>query len=1049
MKKQTTLILFSLFLNQFLLAKTPSVQLGFVKNEGQIKTQFGEQNKDVLYSFHSSNLSVQLRKNGFSYELFKNLTNSQIQVHRIDLDFVGSDQNCTKIEKEEGEGDFIVYANENLLKSKRVKHYRNIYYKNIYPKIDIEFLIINKQGQERFKYNIILHPGANEKQIKLLVSGANKQKVLPNGSILIQTSLGNLEEQVPLSYEQLREGKVGKKIKAVFTSLGSNLFGIKISDYNRKNTAVIDPMVWSTYFGGTGSDIANRIAVDKTGNIYMAGTSNSSANIATVGAHQTVFGGAAQDGLLAKFTNAGVLLWATYFGGSAYDEITSIELDTAQNLVFGGFTVSTNAIATAGAYQTTKAGLSSSNDGFLGKFSPNGTLIWASYFGANNSDNIARISVTPNNDIIITGNSNSTDFNFNVPGIHQATLAGSYDVFVAKFTGNGNYVWGTFYGGSLHDQAAGLCTDNNGNSYVSGYSLSDTGIASTNSYQSNFAGVRDAFLAKFNAQGKRVFGTYYGGDDIDYSNAICLDGEGNLIMVGHSQSDKGIAQPGSKDSTMGAIVGDGFLVKFDTAQGMPIWGRYFGGNGTDYIHSVKCTNNSDIFIGGYTSSGEDVTTSSAYQTVFGGSVDANFAKFDKDGNLLYGSYFGGISSDQIGEVAIDNTGKFYACGRTLSNNAISTPGSHQPSIAALTDAFLFRFDFDAPSLPLSNNSISGGGSICASSTPNPITGTAPTGGTGTYAYTWYQSTTGASGPWLVATGTNNLQNYTPSSILIDTWFMRSIKSGNDSILSNVVNFSLGSSVKAGFTINKLIQCVNDNKFIVEDTSTIGNTGFTRLWDFDNGVTSTERIDSVSYVMDIINAKKIRLIISLNGDCADTATRTVYFIANPKPLNLSGKDTVIWGNIDTFSVSNTLGSTYFWSFSNAIGYSTQSSILLKWTQPGDMQLSVVERSSGNCFGDTVYKNVHIKLPPLGSNQLDDFTQVQLYPNPSSQYLTISFGLNQKMQYTLLNILGESVQTGIIESEEKIDLQALNSGMYFLQLVDTEGRVGKYKIQVIRN
>ncbi|MDP3928321.1 MAG: SBBP repeat-containing protein [Bacteroidota bacterium] len=1048
MKKQTTLILFSLFLNQFLFALSPSVQLGFVKNEGQIQTQFGSQNRDVLYSFHSSKLSVQLRKNGFSYELFKNLTNSQIQVHRIDLDFVGSDQNCTKIEKEEGEGDFIVYANENLLNSKRVKHFRNIYYKNVYPNIDIEFLIINTNEKDRFKYNIILHPGADEKQIKLLVSGANKQKVLPNGSIFIQTSLGNLEEQVPLSYEQLPKGKMGKKIKAVFTSLGSNLFGLKITDYNRLNTAVIDPMVWSTYFGSTGSDIGSRLAVDKTGNVYLAGTSNSTANLATSGAHQTIFAGAAQDGFIAKFDTSGTLLWATYFGGTAYDEITDIYIDSAQNVLFCGYTASTTGIATTGAYQSIKAGTSTANDAFLGKFTPNGILLWSTYFGKDLTDIFYRICTNAQNEILATGYTNSTDFNFSGMGTHQSTLGGSFDILVAKFSSNGNLIWGTYYGGLQTEQAAGICTDINSNIYVASYSTSTDNIATNGAYKTTLGGPRDIVLSKFSNQGRLLYGTYYGGQSIDYPLGMTIDNESNLILVGTTQSSSEMAFGGGADSLLNDVTGDGFILKMDTL-GFPIWCNYFGGNSNDYLHSVSSDKDQNIYVGGYTSSSAGIATAGAHQSTLGGSVDGIFAKVNKQGTKLFGSYIGGTGSDQINTVNLFADRYLYASGRTSSTTAIATPGAHKTSYSGLNDALLLKFDFGAPSLPLSNNTINGGGSICAGSNPNPINGTLPLGGTGSYTYTWYQSTASATGPWLLATGSNNLQNYTPSSITQDTWFMRSVKSGSDSILSNVVSYSIGSSVKAGFTINKLIQCVNDNKFIVEDTSTIGKPGFTRLWDFDNAVTSTERIDSVSYVMDIINAKKIRLIISLNGDCADTATRTVYFIANPKPISISGKDTVIWGNIDTFSVSNTLGSNYFWTFSKAIGYSVQSSISLKWTQPGDMQLSLVERNSGNCFGDTVYKDVHIKLPALGSNHLDDITQVKLYPNPSSQYLSISFGLNQKMQYTILNILGESVQTGIIGNEEKIDLQALNSGMYFLQLVDTEGRVGKYKIQVIRN
>ncbi|MFY8189502.1 MAG: SBBP repeat-containing protein, partial [Bacteroidia bacterium] len=414
---------------------------------GQIQNQFGEINKEVLYHYTSSNLSVQLRKNGFSYELLKQIDASNFKAHRIDIDFVGSDRNCLKTPNEKGSGEWIVRNSYNTVNSIKVNHYKNVYYANVYPHIDIEFLIVSTAGKERFKYNFILHPGANENDIKLLISGAKKQKVLANGSILIETSLGNLEEQVPLSYEQLPNGKMGSKIKAGFKSLGSNLFGLSIANYNKAHIAIIDPMVWSTYFGGAGSDYGNRMVLDKSNNIYIAGLTYSNANIATNGAYQTLFGGTALDGYIAKFNTSGILLWATYYGGSGQDQITTIALDTAQNLVFGGFTSSISAIATPGAYQENKAGLSGTNDGFLGKFSPNGTLLWATYYGGNNSDFIREVIILPTNEIMLTASSNSTDFNFSTFQTHQNTLAGLNDIILAKFSSNGNLIWGTFYGG--------------------------------------------------------------------------------------------------------------------------------------------------------------------------------------------------------------------------------------------------------------------------------------------------------------------------------------------------------------------------------------------------------------------------------------------------------------------------------------------------------------------------------------------------------------------------------------------------------------------------
>ena len=134
---------------------------------------------------------------------------------------------------------------------------------------------------------------------------------------------------------------------------------------------------WATYYGDTEQDHGYSTATDPSGNVYLAGFTESTANIATAGAHQTVQAGGT-DAFIVKFDTDGVRLWGTYFGGVENDNAYDVSTDNAGNVYIVGNTESQTGIATAGAYQTAH---NNSDDGFIAKFNSAGVLQWASYYG--------------------------------------------------------------------------------------------------------------------------------------------------------------------------------------------------------------------------------------------------------------------------------------------------------------------------------------------------------------------------------------------------------------------------------------------------------------------------------------------------------------------------------------------------------------------------------------------------------------------------------------------------------------------------------------------
>jgi hypothetical protein len=1061
MKKLLLVFLFILF-NCLVFAKPIDTgklknESGFIKNEGQIYDQNGNPNKQVLFLFTSPSLSVQLRDNGFSYEFRQTeastnsilsepnfaAINSVQKAHRIDIDFVGSNNLIEKIVCEQNEAMMMIHSKQDANLVNKQRSIKRILYKNVYPQTDIEFLVAEIDGKARFKYNIILHPGADESKLQFLIEGASKNNLTDEGSIAMHTSLGVLEEQVPLSYELTKQGKQGRSIGARFRQIHERLFGLTVDAKNRQNSLVIDPLVWSTYLGSTAGEYFQDICLDTLGNIYVVGQTGSNTNIATTGAHQTVLGGGS-DGFIAKYTAAGILVWCTYYGGTSNDALNALKVDAEQNIIVVGQSRSTAGIATSGTHSSSIGG---SEDGILAKFSPSGSIIWGTYFGGLLTENFWSVNIDPFGDIIVAGNSNSEELTFSYPNTHHSTNAGANDGLLVKFSTAGLVKWASFYGGSKAEIIYGVTTDLIGNIYISGSTSSDTGIATPGSYKpsQSVANTSDGFMAKFNTLGILKYGTYYGDIGSETFYDIEVDFESNIVLSGQTNSATGIATLGAYDITLGSNgIQDGFVLKMDTA-GAVLWSTYYGGESTDQIFRLGTDAIGNIYALGFTNSTSDIASVGAFQPAIAGSIDGLMVVFNKSGARQMGTYFGGESTDYLRAIAINKLGNLFLCGYTLSATGIVTPNGYDTSFAGSFDCFIVRYDMAAPSA-LGNNVISSDQGLCLGEAAALLTGTAPTGGNNTYTYLWTSSTTGAAGAYTPAAGVNNTNSYSPGVLSANTWYKRTVFSGTEVHTSNVVSIVVSDKLNAGFTLNKMIQCDRGNNFVFTDTTQAGNPNITRVWDFGNGMYSVNVTDSMSYTFGTENTFVVKLINSINGACADTASIRIYIIPNPPLANIVGNANVLRGKTETYSVTPRIGSTYTWMYDKGVGISNTDSIKIKWTDLGTTELKLLEQTGGGCYGDTAYLNITIDKP-LGGSEMAWDNDLLLYPNPSHGMVYIQDGLNRNLAISVQSILGEQVYEGKAQLDGSIDLSHLGSGIYLIKLSTAEGESFVRKIELL--
>ncbi|MEK6288871.1 MAG: SBBP repeat-containing protein [Acidobacteriota bacterium] len=189
---------------------------------------------------------------------------------------------------------------------------------------------------------------------------------------------------------------------ALSSSFANDAFVTKL---NSTGTA----LVYSTYLGGSGGDQGNSIAIDPSGNAFIAGLTNSTTFPTTAGAYQTSLNGFSSDAFVTKLNSAGTALaYSTYLGGSNSDGANGIAIDTSGNAVVAGVTFSTNFPVSVGAYQATFGG---SSDSFITRINNTGTaLLYSTYLGGSGDETGFSIAQTASGEVYITGSTTSSSF---------------------------------------------------------------------------------------------------------------------------------------------------------------------------------------------------------------------------------------------------------------------------------------------------------------------------------------------------------------------------------------------------------------------------------------------------------------------------------------------------------------------------------------------------------------------------------------------------------------------------------------------------------------
>ena len=681
----------------------PVIPLVFEQNQGQFRprTQFLTHAGKYSLSFESRSIVVVPKAASPS------TSKRWAAIRPLGIDFSRE----SAVTRWEGESPLAARANYFI--GRDAAHWRtdvamfvSVRARNIAPGIDC----IARGGTDGIELDFAAEPHADLKRLQFRLRGRSKLELGKDGGIIASNRTASLRLRRPSIYQELAGHKIA--IKGGYLIGRGGIISFRVPRYDHSRALIIDPSVsltYTTFLGGSGADSASGVAVDSTGNVYLAGTAPP-AGFPETGS-TSIGAGAGPDFFVAKIdptqTGAASLIYLTFIGGSGTEYGGQLAVDSNGDVAVTGATTSTDYPVT----DKTSVG-TSANALALSELGAEGnSLLFSTLLAGNGSEATqtpadAGVAFAPNGNVIVASDTTST----NLPvtsGAYQAVfgsggnvlngapVSGSNDGFLAVYSSSGTLAYLTYLGidgyaytdtggdpnfATVQVGVTGVAVDLLGRAYVAGFtSQPGAGFPTTNGLQTAYGGgAFDAFLMSFSPKGlgtaDLIYSMFLGGSSLDQAFGVAVDGAipANAYVVGTTQSSDVVNSPvisGYQTAPNG--IANGFLaVVSQSSAGVTSlnYATYFGGSASDSALSVGALGENAVYIAGHTTSA-NFPTSQTLQS-FSGTSDAFVAKFDTTqagaASLLYSTLLGGRNDSQANGVAATATGSVFVSGSTTS-----------------------------------------------------------------------------------------------------------------------------------------------------------------------------------------------------------------------------------------------------------------------------------------------------------------------------------------------------------------------------------------------
>jgi hypothetical protein len=567
--------------------------------------------------------------------------------------------------------------------------YHELVYRELWPGIDMA--VHGAEG--RLKYEFVVRPGAAVDSIRLHYEGAQRLAMDPAGNLLVRTILSTLTDERPTSFQLIGGRRVpvesryrlGKGMSYGFavgaydrhhpvvidpglvysTYLGgqgsesglglavdgagsvyvtgqttssdfpttAGAFARSLNGFPDVFVTKLDPtgsaLVYSTYLGGSSTELGAGIVVDGAGSAYVSGYTTSSDFPTTPGAFDTSYNGS-DDVFVTKLDPTGsALVYSTYLGGSSTDRGYGIAVDGAGSAYLTGQTTSSDFPSTTGAFDMSFNG---GGDAFVTKLDAAGSgLVYSTYLGGSSIDQGSNdwgeaIAVEGSGSAYVTGQTTSSDFP-TTAGAFDTSHDVGFDVFVTKLDATGSaLVYSTFLGGNSADLGLGIAFDGDGRAYVTGYTTSSDFPTTAGAFDTSPNGSLDAFVTKLDATGSAlVYSTRLGGSSNDLGLGIAVDGGGDVYVTGFTASPNFPTTAAALSRSLKGVE-DAFVTRLDASGSALAYSTFLGGSFADSGYDIAVDGAGSAYVVGSTFSPDFPTTAGAFDTSWNGGYDVAVLK---------------------------------------------------------------------------------------------------------------------------------------------------------------------------------------------------------------------------------------------------------------------------------------------------------------------------------------------------------------------------------------------------------------------------------------
>jgi len=575
----------------------------------------------------------------------------------------------------------------------------------IWPGVEVN-LIAGSRGVEKV---FTIAPGTDPEVVRLRIDGAGLLSVDDSGELRMELKNSPASFTAPEAYQIIDGRRVTVDVRYV---TDGTEYGFAPGAYRRDCELIIDPLLGSTYLGGTAADNKPAVVVDDDGFVYVAGMTSSTSFPSTDGAYLQA-NPPGDDIFIVKFNaDLSELIAGTFLGGGGNDgggRNLAMMLDGQGNLYLAGQTRSADFPHITGSYDTAYAG---NEDVFIARLTTDlSSLTAVTFLGTTGYEEANSIVRAGNGDIVVAGYTNSSLFPTTVGAYDNSyngtgTMPWGGDIFVSRFSADLTTLEAsTYLGGSDWEDGGYLAVNDDDDIFVTG--STNLGFAkfptTAGAYSETYFGDEkygDVFVSRLSGDLTTLeASTYFGGSGDDWVYGLRLDADGNLYFTGHTSSTDLPTSTGAfrEDyaGSGGSDVGnDGLICRMGPDLDTVLACTYLGSPGWEYTKTLTLGDDGVVYVIGNTNSTTFPIMPGACVDEFGGGAyqwggETYFATLDAGlTELLTSSFLGGVGIDGAGGLALNAAGDLYITGATQSSDFPTTEGAYDRSRAGGDDVFV-------------------------------------------------------------------------------------------------------------------------------------------------------------------------------------------------------------------------------------------------------------------------------------------------------------------------------------------------------------------------